>query len=367
MPCILTAAMIVCMFFGRVVNVSFNIEQSRDLRENLFEKSLELKQDVNTNERTIDSITIIAFMRPDFIRRILLSIDFPVRKLVVVLNKHDEETSKEIISTVNNFVYNQTSNIWSTHIVEPGVNSGYAGAVNLGLKVMVECDLRYTLFLNDDTVLLPGALERIWNAFTKYPSLCIYHFSKYVLWGLTLQSFHLLGYMDELLWPAYMEDCDYHFRAQVIGCTNFYANKSFKYVEHGDYIDPPGQRRGATTRRKNPLIAKLLSGVHDQKRGAAAYLFQKWGPEDSKYRTAPLAKRRSGTRTNVCTEMHENLDEKHGKEVRMSSKKPLKMFSTPYNNKSLSIKDWKRNWSGKRSISSRSVNAAYAPKYFQAD
>jgi len=332
-----------------------------------FTYSADVKEKVNLSP-ALDSLSIIAFMRPDFVEKILSSVDFPITKLIVIVNKHSDAAVKEIRAVIENFTSSvENIHISSVHIIEPNVNAGYAGAVNLGIKAIKELGLEYTIFLNDDAVLLAGALKSIENTFRRHPNLCIYHYSKYVLWGLTKYSVKNLGYMDELLWPGYKEDCDYHYRSQVLGCENFYANGSFKYVEHGDYIDSPGKRKGGTTKRINPHIAALMKGVGDEKRGASAYLFKKWGPRDPRLRSDPLAKRRNGLRTNVCTEMHENLDARRMKEVRRPSIKPQSMYSTPYDEPNLSVRDWKREWRSKKSLSSRSVNAAFAPGNFQAD
>jgi hypothetical protein len=65
--------------------------------------------------------------------------------------------------------------------------------------------------------------------------------------------------------------------------------------------------------------------------------------------------------------MHENLDAKIMEEVRKPAIKPKSMYSTPYDDRSLCVRDWKREWRSKKSLSSRSVNAAFAPGNFQAE
>ena len=59
-----------------------------------FTYSVDVREKVNLS-LALDSLSIIAFMRPDFVEKILSSVDFPITKLIVIVNKHSDAAEKE--------------------------------------------------------------------------------------------------------------------------------------------------------------------------------------------------------------------------------------------------------------------------------
>ena len=56
------------------------------------------------------------------------------------------------------------------------------------------------------------------------PETCMFHFEGYSCFSITRAGIKRIGPFDENFWPAYSEDCDYWFRARVVGCKQGRSN-----------------------------------------------------------------------------------------------------------------------------------------------
>jgi hypothetical protein len=148
---------------------------------------------------------------------------------------------------------------------------------------VLEFDLPYALFASDDVRFRPGRLADAKTILDENPDVCIFHFEGYALFGMNRAGMQRVGPMDENFWPAYAEDCDYWFRAQLVGCKMYYrggyspegTNPSLNaFVDHGDLLHPEG--RPSSTHLSFPGLAQQVDGTLDSHRGRFAYLVRKW-------------------------------------------------------------------------------------------
>merc|ERR1712032_4922 len=221
----------------------------------------------------------------------------------------------------------------------------------------------YTVCASEDVAFLPGGLKRMASVFVDHPNVCIYHFMDFALFGVTQKTVKRIGTLDEMLWPAYMEDCDYHYRSQLAGCQNFYQGKGAPFVTHGD----EASGKGAVTQRFFRHVKMLVTKGKHPTRGNHAYLLKKWGPTKVKDRASEGQKRRGRKgETSVCTEMHHAMALSQERTMYLQASATMSMLDVPYGEKSLSIKHWKlEGWrTSKSCVASRAVNVQHAPADF---
>lgn len=169
--------------------------------------------------------------------------------------------------------------------------------------------------------------------------------------------------MDENFWPIYSEDCDYWFRTQLVGCRVYYrggykpetqdiSSLQNAFVEHGDATN--AKMQSSSTFKSDPVLSKLVANTLDSKRGRFAYLAQKWGFDTCKLYHEVLNKWR--VEDEVLVAMSETQLKAYSEH-----------FKFPYNH-SLDFSDvrfWSRDdWRKPHAVSSRAVNAIWAPHSF---
>ena len=150
---------------------------------------------------------------------------------------------------------------------------------------MIQYDLPYAIFASDDIRFRPRRLASVKVIVENSDDVCMFHFEGYGLVALTGQGVRKIGPMDENFWPAYAEDCDYWYRAQLVGCKMYYrggylpdrqsaSSLSNAFADHGDVFDPKLASSG--TYRSFPELEKQVQRTLDGSRGRFAYLSRKW-------------------------------------------------------------------------------------------
>lgn len=149
--------------------------------------------------------------RPDLAIRMIKSIDHPVGRLYVIDNG----------GVVEPFKARTAEHI---HIVDPGYNMGVAASWNLTIRANV--DAPWWMFVNNDLVLEPGALERLathMDATLERPTVAGIQMGNEA-WGnhygahaVNALAVEVVGWFDEQLHPIYWEDTDHRTRCQQIG------------------------------------------------------------------------------------------------------------------------------------------------------
>jgi len=129
----------------------------------------------------------------------------------------------------------------------------------------------YWLILNSDIELGPNDLAKI-KAFVEprldtHGLLFCHGFSAFVITPLALEG---VGFFDENIYPAYLEDCDYHYRAKLAGIKD--ENIPDLGLIHGELID--GKMEGSRAINSNPIYSRENGRTHQ---GNFEYYREKWG------------------------------------------------------------------------------------------
>ena len=307
------------------------------------------------------AIVVFSLVRDDLLSTFLASIDLVTDHVFVIINSLNEGRHQTLQSTASRFDECNTQhsakcanpNIRHFHILSSAENIGFAGSYNLALRALIDYRFPYVLFNNDDTKFLPGRLiaaKRIMDS----THSCMFYFEGFSSFGISLEGIAKLGPMDENFWPAYAEDCDYWFRAQLNNCSLFYrarnppsanvdGGQEESFVTHGD-----GTHKSSTTHKSSKEVADLVQNTLDARRGRFAYLVRKWG-------------------FNTCDIYHEKINQGRSvAEVLTAMSLPELQargmsFTRPYGTME-DVNAWdKYGWKQEGSVTPRGKNSGYAP------
>jgi len=141
----------------------------------------------------IPNLIVPVLNRYDLLQRMLDSIDFPVRDLLIIDNGGGLDVVQFPKPVLNSHVLSMPSNL------------GVAGSWNLGIKLFPH-DSVWT-FASNDVWFRPGALERLSQARRSDITLSdmFPHWQAFCVGDEALTS---LGLFDESIYPAFMEDVD---------------------------------------------------------------------------------------------------------------------------------------------------------------
>lgn len=156
------------------------------------------------------------YNRPDLTARCIASIDFPVAKLVLVFNQPSlpQEDFKLIATTITKCRHIEKF----VFIFHP--NAGVAGAWNEIVKLF---PAPWWLITNNDIEFAPGDLARMATTVTERQAsnradVGMFYGNHGASWfGLTAFGVGEVGLFDENIYPAYLEDCDWAYRADLLG------------------------------------------------------------------------------------------------------------------------------------------------------
>ena len=320
-------------------------------------------------ESIIKALFVFTMVREDLLELHLLSIDFPVEQVFVIQNGAKSETFETFQTVLVKYkgcvvgIQEKSCvnpNIRNFNVLSSEENLGYAGSFNVGIKMMLEHIIPYAIFSGDDTRFVPGRLKDA-KRILENENACMYHFEGYSSFGITLNSVNLVGPMDENVWPAYCEDCDYWYRAQLAGCRLFYRggyvpevstleSKNKSFMEHGDVKHKSGS--GSSTFRSDSLVNKLVTNTLHPSRGRFAYLKRKWGFDTCGLYHQVLNQWRDADEILNATSYAELV--KHGA-----------TWDLPYNDTQTDIKHWiPEDSRSPGAVSSRAVNSQWAPNHF---
>jgi GT2 family glycosyltransferase len=153
----------------------------------------------------------------------------------------------------------------------------YSSGHNLGVSASWNAIIKstplapYWLILNSDIELGANDLAKI-KAFVEprldtHGLLLCHGFSAFVITPLALER---VGFFDENIYPAYLEDCDYHYRAKLAGIKD----ESIPDLDliHGEMVD--GKMEGSRAINSNPIYSRENGRTHQ---GNFEYYRAKWG------------------------------------------------------------------------------------------
>lgn len=151
---------------------------------------------------SIPVLIVPVLNRPDLLEAMLRSVDTPVERLIVIDNSRHGETS----AAIDWDHWQGERTILACHH-----NLGVAASWNLGVKLSPKA--RWWAFANSDLVYHPGDLERFAAYVDANPGVTL--FPDFTTFGVTPSAFDDIGWFDENFIPAYCEDNDFYYRAQL--------------------------------------------------------------------------------------------------------------------------------------------------------
>jgi GT2 family glycosyltransferase len=153
-------------------------------------------------DRMLNNLIIPVLNRYDLLQRCLMSIDFPVKHLLIIDN-----------GSANNPIDTEVAiSDWveSTTYLPMPANLGVAASWNLGIKSFPHDDVWF--FASNDVEFGPGALQELSEARRDEITLSK-GFPFWQVFALGYEAVSKVGLFDEGFYPAYFEDNDYQRRA----------------------------------------------------------------------------------------------------------------------------------------------------------
>jgi len=154
----------------------------------------------------LENLIVPVLNRYDLLQRMLSSIDYPVKHLLIIDNG-----ASSVEDDMNVFVPEVVQHI--TYLPMPA-NLGVAASWNLGIKSFPYDDRWF--FASNDVVFGAGALERLCEPRTGEITLTGV-FPHWQVFALGYEAVRRVGLFDESFFPAYFEDNDYLRRAEHYG------------------------------------------------------------------------------------------------------------------------------------------------------
>jgi hypothetical protein len=149
----------------------------------------------------IPLLAITTLNQPENFKKIIESIDYPIKKVSVLCNSY----SIDYLLKIREFC---KSNFVQEFIVSHcPYNMGCSTSWNYHIKMNPECD--HWIFSGDDVIFSDGDLERAKTSSEVYDvSFCSMK-TKYSLFSLSKKCVDIVGFFDENIHPANFEDDDY--------------------------------------------------------------------------------------------------------------------------------------------------------------
>jgi hypothetical protein len=222
-----------------------------------------------------------------WVSRLVMSVDFPVERFVIINNNGRGEIDDQLDALVR-IKHNFIDRIEVCHLP---ANLGVSGAWNLIIKCSMNAP--YWIIVNDDVAFGRGLLEEFHKTVEADSEVGVVHAHEGQFnvgsWDVFLIRDHIIkkyGLFDENTYPAYNEDADYIMRflndmpKRVMSLSGNYmhgmGNKD-QYFEHG------GQ-----TRKTDPALVDKINANNEL---TIEYMTSKWGPHwRTCYPTKPYGK-----------------------------------------------------------------------------
>ncbi len=228
--------------------------------------------------KPIPVLGIPHFNRPDLLVRCIASIDTPVDTLVVIQQGKRED---QLFSVGGGLLYIATGlsavevpKCVGMLVIITHPNAGCAGAWNEIIKLF---PAPWWLITNNDIEFKPGDLAKMVHfvesgnreiAKAETDSLAMAYGNHGASWfGITAHGVRAVGLFDENIYPVYLEDCDWDYRAKLAGARVMTVEGLL--AKHGDE-----KSGGSCTIRSDEAIARRNMETHG---GSFVYYRQKWG------------------------------------------------------------------------------------------
>lgn len=214
-----------------------------------------------------------------WLRRLVDSIDYPVKNLLIINNNGRNQIDQEL-NQIRDIGHPLVENI---HICHMPSNLGVSMSWNLIIKSYIMEP--YWIISNHDVAFTPGLLEKMYYCAenSDYEMIHAKQSSRYDYSGcydlflIKDAAVQKCGLFDENLSPAYCEDIDYMFRVDAENIKRVYLDIDYLHGEK-DYATSGSQ----TWRTDLSLKEKLFfSGSTND-----SYIYEKWGFQPGDYNRA---------------------------------------------------------------------------------
>lgn len=215
---------------------------------------------------SIPLIGIPILNRPDLLHRLLASIELDAAEAIAVI---DNSCGNREIRAVLEYY----SGWHPLKLMSPFCNMGVAWSWNHFVKSFPSAD--YWLIVGSDIAFAPGDLETIDATARAAPrDQAILHAHAGNAFCLLPTAVREAGLFDENIYPAYLEDCDYHRRCDLLGLKR--SNIEGLGIVHGD-----GVFDGSCTIQSDPHLQHENNRTHA---GNREYYTRKWGGDNEEER-----------------------------------------------------------------------------------
>ena len=200
-------------------------------------------------EETFGMIPVLGFLtlkRFDLADRLLASIDYPVEDLVIVDNSGLQEyqpVKPELVKRM-----------W---LIQVPHGLGYGGGLNLIVKSTPFAP--YWVLLNDDSVLAPGALEKISKQVDPTTINFLSIFPKWSGFVLGEKVVKDVGLFDERFHPIYFEDNDYERRILNAGFEANFIHAALEHDNSSTLASGFHSQNNVTFSRNGALLARKVA------------------------------------------------------------------------------------------------------------
>jgi hypothetical protein len=208
-----------------------------------------------------------------WVKRLIDSVDFPVKTFVIINNNGRGELNEEL-DKLCKVEHEFIDKLVVCHMPS---NVGVAGAWNLIIKCYMNSP--FWIIVNDDVAFEKGFLKEMFMTAQEDPEIGLIHgfegdfesgsWDLFLIRDIIIQEF---GLFDENLYPAYNEDTDYLMRTLHRPIKKV-LNLSKNYY-HGEGNKDEYYKHGSQTRKTDPSLNDKLNFANEEN---IEYLNEKWG------------------------------------------------------------------------------------------
>ena len=220
----------------------------------------------------IPAMVVPLFMDHMEVKALLGSIDVPVRLFCFSWNSNTKEM-RGVLETLIKLPYGVKVNHFPHNI-------GFSGAVNAGMKsAMRLANASWFFIVNADSEFPPGNLKRFAtkaNAAAPTHGLIYGPRQDHFAFAITRLAVETVGLLDEVFFPGYMEDIDFHWRCGIAGLPQMITKVKFVHKTSSNL-----KKRGAASKLYRDQLTRSSRGWE--------YGWMKWGkyPPVAIERTTP--------------------------------------------------------------------------------
>lgn len=210
--------------------------------------------------------------RGDLLLRLVKSLDYPIEKLLIVNQGNDPS----VLAAMEEITYGDYPFIPYVVHISPGRNIGVAGAWNAIIQNNLH--LPYWIICANDMCFEPGSLKQMaLFAELNHKQNALIYADGYSCFCMTQKGVREVGYFDENIYPAYLEDSDHFYRVNITGAQKC-GFPNVKLV-HGE-----APNWGSSTIYSNEHYRRANGTTHGMN---FDYYVAKWGgkPGEEKFTT----------------------------------------------------------------------------------